>query len=257
VRFIQASADESRSSLVKQAAQILQERGVDAALEFLEKNRAERGRRVREEARELAEAALFEAELHTGKLKFEPAIKAVRAAIEFDYRWWKPHNRLGQLNLELARWDESEREFKEAERFVEREEDRAVALNNLAQLLQATNRLGEAEPLMERALAIDERSYGPEHPNVARDLNNLAQLLQATNRQGEAEPLMKRALVIFLKFTRATGHEHPELRKVFGNYKRLIKAQHLTEAQTQTRLAGLGPEAGYGADEWRRLQSGL
>ena len=36
--------------------------------------------------------------------------------------------------------------------------------NNLAQLLQATNRLAEAEPLMRRALAIDEQSYGTEHP---------------------------------------------------------------------------------------------
>ena len=45
---------------------------------------------------------------------------------------------------------------------------------------------------MRRALAIDEQSYGPDHPNVAIDLNNLAQLLQATNRLGEAEPLMRR-----------------------------------------------------------------
>ncbi len=37
---------------------------------------------------------------------------------------------------------------------------------------------------MKRALAIDEKSYGPDHPDVARDLNNLAQLLQATNRLG-------------------------------------------------------------------------
>ena len=40
-------------------------------------------------------------------------------------------------------------------------------LNNLAQLLQATNRLAEAEPLMRRALAIDEKSFGPDHPDVA------------------------------------------------------------------------------------------
>ncbi len=49
---------------------------------------------------------------------------------------------------------------------------------------------------MRRALAIDEKSFGPEHPNVAIRLNNLAQLLQATNRLGEAEPLMRRALAI-------------------------------------------------------------
>ena len=42
---------------------------------------------------------------------------------------------------------------------------------------KATNRLSEAEPLMRRALAIDEKSFGPDHPNVARDLNNLAVLL--------------------------------------------------------------------------------
>ena len=69
-------------------------------------------------------------------------------------------------------------------------------LNNLAELLRATNRLGEAEPLYRRALAIDEASYGPDHPKVATDLNNLAALLYATNRLGEAEPLYRRALAI-------------------------------------------------------------
>ena len=54
----------------------------------------------------------------------------------------------------------------------------AIRLNNLAGLLSATNRLAEAEPLYRRALAIDEKSFGPEHPNVARGLNNLAVLLQ-------------------------------------------------------------------------------
>jgi tetratricopeptide (TPR) repeat protein len=68
--------------------------------------------------------------------------------------------------------------------------DVATRLNNLAQLLQDTNRLAEAEPLYRRALAIDEKNLGPNHPNVAIRLNNLAQLLQATNRLAEAEPLM-------------------------------------------------------------------
>src|SRR5262249_28723492 len=36
----------------------------------------------------------------------------------------------------------------------------ATALNNLAQLLQETNRLADAEPLMRRALAINEKSFG-------------------------------------------------------------------------------------------------
>ena len=82
------------------------------------------------------------------------------------------------------------------------------SLNNLARLLQATNRLAEAEPLMRRALAIDEKSFGPDHPDVAIGLNNLAQLLQATNRLAEAEPLMRRALAICEK---SFGPDHPEV----------------------------------------------
>jgi hypothetical protein len=31
-------------------------------------------------------------------------------------------------------------------------------------IIQATNRLSEAEPLMRRALTIDEASFGPDHP---------------------------------------------------------------------------------------------
>jgi len=76
-------------------------------------------------------------------------------------------------------------------------------------LLETTNRLGEAETLMRRALAIDEKSLGPDHPNVATRLNNLAQLLQATNRLDEAEPLMRRAIIILKKFNEAIGHKHP------------------------------------------------
>ena len=64
----------------------------------------------------------------------------------------------------------------------------AIGLNNLADLLHATNRLGEAEPLFRRALAIDEASMGRIDPEVATDLNNLAGLLSSTNRLGEAEP---------------------------------------------------------------------
>src|SRR4029453_14583851 len=47
-----------------------------------------------------------------------------------------------------------------------------------------------------RCLAIDEQSYGPDHPKVAKGLSNLARLLKDTNRLGEAEALVSRALAI-------------------------------------------------------------
>ena len=52
----------------------------------------------------------------------------------------------------------------------------AINLNNLARLLSETNRLGEAEPLYRRALAIDEASYGQDHPDVATETSTISRL---------------------------------------------------------------------------------
>ncbi|MEK6260372.1 MAG: tetratricopeptide repeat protein, partial [Planctomycetota bacterium] len=72
----------------------------------------------------------------------------------------------------------------------------AAALNCQGVTLHTLGRHRESEPLLRRSLALDEQSYGAEHPEVARALNNLAGLLQDTNRLAEAEPLMRRALAI-------------------------------------------------------------
>ncbi len=92
-----------------------------------------------------------------------------------------------------------------------------------------------AEPLMRRALHIDELSFGNDHPEVAICLNNLAQLLQATNRLAEAEPLMRRALDIDeISF----GHDHPEVARDLNNLAQLLKATNrLAEAEPLMRRA--------------------
>ena len=105
----------------------------------------------------------------------------------------------------------------------------AIDLNNLAQLLKATNRMAEAEPLFRRALAILKKSYGPIHPEVGIDLNNLAQLLQATNRMAEAEPLLRRALAIAEK---SYGPDHPDVARVLNNLAQLLQATNrMAEAE--------------------------
>jgi tetratricopeptide (TPR) repeat protein len=91
----------------------------------------------------------------------------------------------------------------------------------LAQLLKATNRLADAEPLMRRALKIDEQSYGENHPTVARDLNNLAGLLKATNRLADAEPLYRRALKIN---EQSYGENHPSVAISLNGLAGLLKA---------------------------------
>ena len=115
-------------------------------------------------------------------------------------------------------------------------------------LLRATNRLAEAEPLLRRALAIDEKSFGPEHPNVANRLNNLAGLLSATNRLAEAEPLFRRALAITEK---SFGPEHPNVATGLNNLAELLRnTNRLAEAEPLSRrhlriLAEFGHRTGH------------
>ncbi len=69
----------------------------------------------------------------------------------------------------------------------------------MAELYRAQGRYAEAEPLFKRALAINEKALGPEHPRVATSLNNLANLYRAQGKSAEAELLVKRSLAIWEK----------------------------------------------------------
>ena len=111
-----------------------------------------------------------------------------------------------------------------------------------------TNRFSDAEPLMHRALAIDEASFGSDHPDVARDLNNLAQLFQATNRLSDAEPLMRRALAID---EASFGPDHPRVASDLNNLALFFRAtSRLSDAELSSRRyleillrsAATGPE---------------
>jgi tetratricopeptide (TPR) repeat protein len=118
---------------------------------------------------------------------------------------------------------------------VQRHQLAADSLNNLAGLLRDTNRMAEAEPLYRRALTIDEKSFGPEHPNVATGLNNLAGLISDTNRMAEAEPLYRRALAIDEK---SFGPEHPEVAIRLNNLALLLRATNrMAEAEPLYRRA--------------------
>ncbi|MCP4050602.1 MAG: tetratricopeptide repeat protein, partial [bacterium] len=66
----------------------------------------------------------------------------------------------------------------------------------------------EIEPLYKRALKINEKALGVDHPDVAISLNNLAELYYNQGRYKEAEPLYRHALKT-LKQT--LGTDHPEV----------------------------------------------
>jgi tetratricopeptide (TPR) repeat protein len=126
----------------------------------------------------------------------------------------------------------------------------AIGLGNLAALYRDQGRYEQAEPPYQRALAIREKVLGAEHPDVATSLSNLAELLHAPNRRSE---VMRRALAILLKFTRSTGHLHPNLQPAFGNYRSLLKDRSLSQEEIFKRFAELGQEAGFDSESCGKL----
>jgi len=119
-----------------------------------------------------------------------------------------------------------------------------LLMNNVAQMLSAKAQHHVAEPLMRRALAILEASYGKNHPAVATSLNNLAQLFKASNRLIEAEQLMRGALTI----DEACHHkDHPDVARDLSNLARLLHdTSRLAEAEPLMRRALAIHERAYG-----------
>jgi Tetratricopeptide repeat len=74
--------------------------------------------------------------------------------------------------------------------------DAASLLDRAGAYLQVHVRLTDAKALQERALAIYESAYGPDHPWVATDLSNLARILRDLGQPAAAQPLEDRAQAI-------------------------------------------------------------
>jgi tetratricopeptide (TPR) repeat protein/Mrp family chromosome partitioning ATPase len=121
-------------------------------------------------------------------------------------------------------------------------------MHQLGSLYLAKSLYAEAEPLLRRALIIDETSFGANHPDVAIGLNNLALLLLDTNRSAEAEPLMRRALAID---ETNFGADHPNVTRDLNNLAALLQATNrLTEAEALMRRTLAIAEANCKADDF-------
>ena len=104
----------------------------------------------------------------------------------------------------------------------------------------------KAQTPLERALDIQKKTLGLEHPHVANSLNNLAGLYDAQGQYTQAEPLYQRALSIRQK---ALGPTHPHVAASLNNLAGLYHAQGQyaqAEPLFQRALAihekALGPE---------------
>jgi len=115
----------------------------------------------------------------------------------------------GDIYFDQERFGEAESAYQKSLTLKEnRAEDESLALtlNSLGLLYSYQEDYVRAEPLSQRALAIREKVYGLEHPEVAASLNNLALLYETLNDYAHAESLYQRSLAIKEK---VLGAQHP------------------------------------------------
>ena len=132
--------------------------------------------------------------------------------------------------------------------------DTATSMNNLANVLQEQGKdellspsearaqarfnlqaYTETESLFRKALAIQERTLGPNHPATANTLNNLSTYLDRRGRPQEAEPLQRRALDILEK---RLGSLHPDTAAMLTTLAVMLDRQgKLTESEALYRNA--------------------
>jgi tetratricopeptide (TPR) repeat protein len=148
----------------------------------------------------------------------ERAVRAVNHAFpEVEYENWLhcqqfiPHVLACKTLIE--QWDMA---FPEA----------AQLLYNAGFYLRESAQYEQAEPLLQRALAIRESVLGPEHPDTATSLNNLAELYHSQGKYEQAEPLFQRALAIR---ERVLGPEHPDTANTLNNLASLYQDQGMYE----------------------------
>src|SRR5882724_6793631 len=141
---------------------------------------------------------------------------------------------IGQTYLKLGLYDQARPLLEKAVEIREKQAPRggdpplAASLEHLGALDQAQHRPA-AEPLFQRALAIEERTLGPNAPELANTLNSLGTLNGYRGDFAQAERLLGRALRIR---EAALGPQHPDVAVTLNNLA-IVKAYQGKPAEAE------------------------
>ncbi len=149
------------------------------------------------------------------------------------------HNTLGMTFQQLGLYDQAEPRLRAAvdiHREHGPEDDLAVVLNNLGNLLSARGSFSEGERLLRESVEIRRRLLGEEHWLVAQGWNNLGALLLRRGAHAEAVPMLRRAGEI-LRASSVDG-ERELLAANLNNLAKALKERgELSEAEAVYRDA--------------------
>jgi len=122
-----------------------------------------------------------------------------------------------------------------AEELSNQPEVQAQMLDVVGLVYESLGSYDRARPLLERALVLRRRVFGPEHPDVAASLDNVAYLLDNQGQYDEAELLYREALAMRRKLL---GPEHLEVAESLNNLAGLLRRRgNYGEADTLAREA--------------------
>jgi tetratricopeptide (TPR) repeat protein len=162
---------------------------------------------------------------------------------------WDRYNDSGTRAFAEGRYEEAREMFIAAVREAERRGDSdarlATSLSNLAAVHRARGAYADAEPLDRRALEIQERTLGLEHPYVANTLLKLADTRRALGYFEDADQLARRALSIRRKLF---GPDHTDVAAalttmglIYSNQGRYEEAEPLFQRALEIYQRKLGP----------------
>ena len=125
---------------------------------------------------------------------------------------WETYHSAGHQAIEDRRVADAERLLLAAAKHIETisVDDHRLAntLNDLGVLYGMLDRDAEAEPLLQWALAINEKAFGRQHPSVVLTLQNLSVIYASQNKFSEAHSVALESLEISLQLF---GIYHPRI----------------------------------------------
>jgi tetratricopeptide (TPR) repeat protein len=212
----------SKLKVVRTAAKIYEEKGLDATLKYFKSNAFKAfEKQTQENMKELSGGYRFQAKLLALDNKYDEAKKAYKKALKydrnvdtlFDYAYFLQTQNYFEAAIQVYNELLLEQRVLAKSNPKVYNPDVAGTLNNLAVLYSDTNQMQKAEQAYSEALrlrrALAKSNPKVYNPDVAMTLNNLAVLYRVTNQMQKAEQACSEALRLY----RALAKSNP---KVYG-----------------------------------------